>query len=181
MMTYACPFSQSELGKYFEWIITMVIQGGWPQGCCYCCALPITLLVIQWNNHKWRIALFGNTTSKLRLPWHRQRKWENKLSCRYIGRLLGFHHSFCIVKLTCKRNNGNAMVALISKIAISSIEIIGTLIWLEVSVKALIPLPGLIICIHHPPLSPALPPTLGSLMIRAYVLARYTAVRALNL
>ena len=98
-----------------------------------------------------------------------------------IGRLLGFHHSFCIVKLTCKRNNGNAMVALISKIAISSIEIIGTLIWLEVSVKALIPLPGLIICIHHPPLSPALLPTLGSLMIRAYVLARYTAVRALNL
>ena len=70
------------------------------------------------------------------------------------------------------------MVALKSKIAISSIEIIGTLIWLEVSVKASIPLPGLIICIHHPPLSPALPPTLGSLMIRAYVLARYTAVRA---
>ena len=169
MMNYACSFSKSELGKYFEWIITMVIQGGWPQGCCYCCALSITLLVIQWNHHKWRIALFGNTTSKLRLPWHRQRKWENKKAAALIGRLLGFHHSSCIVKLTCTRNwNGNAMVALISKIAISSIEIIGTLIWLEVSVKASIPLPGLKICHHHPPPSPALPPTLRSLMIRAY-------------
>ena len=60
------------------------------------------------------------------------------------------------------------MVALISKIAISSIEIIGTLIWLEISVKASIPLPGLKVFHHHPPPSPAMPPDLGSLMIRAY-------------
>ena len=41
------------------------------------------------------------------------------------------------------------MVALICKIAISSIEIIGTLIWLEISMKASIPLPVLKICSHH--------------------------------
>ena len=86
-----------------------------------------------------------------------------------IGRLLGLHRSSCIVKLKCACNwNGNAMVALICKIAISSIKIIGTLIWLEISVKASIPLPGLKVFHHHPPPSPAMPPDLGSLMIRAY-------------
>ena len=41
MVNYACAFRQSELGKYFEWIIITINEWGWlmknygDQGGCY--------------------------------------------------------------------------------------------------------------------------------------------------
>ena len=32
MMNYACAFSQSESGKYFEWIIIFIIKSAEPYG-----------------------------------------------------------------------------------------------------------------------------------------------------